>query len=238
VVKVNGEDTVWKRSRNKWNSFDKIRSFSNINNDRFDLYVDSIGYNSFYVIERMYYYLDKEKHKNRYKNLRAKLYITRVNQNKDWIFLLQFITEHLAGDTTDSTKKVKQRKKYSSIGDFVCFDRTYQYFQKEERSSDDDRKYIDLTPKRNNYIQLHQNPMLYERNDKHIFLPTFMFNNNHSISKLPPLSPSIYLKDQNHVNSEINRKRKYEENEHENNSNKKRMTSYGNKGKIIEDEKF
>jgi len=123
-IRIENEDTTWKRSRNKWNSFDKIRTSSQVNNDNFEILWDQGGMNSYYVLERMYYYLDKEKHKNKYNSIRAKLYITRVHQHKDWIFLLQFITEHLTVEEQESSKRLKQKRRKSicsppveSIGD-------------------------------------------------------------------------------------------------------------------------
>jgi len=110
-IRIDNEDTTWKRSRNKWNSFDKIRTTNQINNDNFDILWDQSGLNSYYVLERMYYYLDKEKHKNKFNSIRAKLYITRVHQHKDWIFLLQFITEHLTLEEQESNRRMKQKKK-------------------------------------------------------------------------------------------------------------------------------
>jgi len=38
---------------------------------------------SYYVTERMYYYLDRDKHREKYNNIRAKLYITRLHQVRD-----------------------------------------------------------------------------------------------------------------------------------------------------------
>jgi len=112
-IRIDNEDTTWKRSRNKWNSFDKIRTSTQINNDNFEILWDQSGMNSYYVLERMYYYLDKEKHKNKFNSIRAKLYITRVHQHKDWIFLLQFITEHLTIEEQESSKRLKQKRRKS-----------------------------------------------------------------------------------------------------------------------------
>jgi hypothetical protein len=112
-IRIDNEDTTWKRSRNKWNSFDKIRTTNQINNDNFDILWDQSGLNSYYVLERMYYYLDKEKHKNKFNSIRAKLYITRVHQHGDWIFLLQFITEHLTLEEQESNRRMKQKRKKS-----------------------------------------------------------------------------------------------------------------------------
>jgi len=110
-IRIENEDTTWKRSRNKWNSFDKIRTSNQLNNENFEIMWDQSGMNSYYVLERMYYYLDKEKHKNKFNSIRAKLYVTRVHQNKDWIFLLQFITEHLTLEEQESSKRMKQKRK-------------------------------------------------------------------------------------------------------------------------------
>lgn len=43
----------------------------------------------------MYYYLDKGKYKEKSASTRAKLYITRLQQEGERRFLLQFVVQHL-----------------------------------------------------------------------------------------------------------------------------------------------
>jgi hypothetical protein len=66
---------------NKWNPFEKIKTLDDADSETaFTVMWDRNHSNSFYVTERMYYYLDREKHKDKYKTIRAKLYITRLHQ--------------------------------------------------------------------------------------------------------------------------------------------------------------
>jgi len=37
TVRVGGEDTIWKRSRNKWNPFEKIRTLDGVDNEGFTI---------------------------------------------------------------------------------------------------------------------------------------------------------------------------------------------------------
>eukprot|EP01126_Amoeba_proteus_P062960 TRINITY_DN8628_c0_g1_i16.p1 TRINITY_DN8628_c0_g1~~TRINITY_DN8628_c0_g1_i16.p1 ORF type:complete len:646 (+),score=121.56 TRINITY_DN8628_c0_g1_i16:70-1938(+) len=108
VIKVGEEETVWKRSRNKWNPFEKIKACHKVwidcknysrvqqkgDDANFKITWDKNGLNSYYVTERMYYYLHKEK-SDRLDSLRAKLYITRLHQSGNKCFLLQFLMEQL-----------------------------------------------------------------------------------------------------------------------------------------------
>jgi DNA-directed RNA polymerase subunit N (RpoN/RPB10) len=73
-VRVGDDDTVWKRSRNKWNPFEKIRTIEGVQDSNFSIMWDRTRANSYYVTERMYYYLDKEKHKEKFSGMRGKLY--------------------------------------------------------------------------------------------------------------------------------------------------------------------
>jgi len=116
IVKVGGEETIWKRSRNKWNPFEKIRTLSDVQNAGFTIIWDRYKINSYYLTERMYYYLDREKHKEKYDAIRAKLYITRLHQVGKKVFLLQFIMEKLTDEEIQRqkdiyAKKVKKREK-------------------------------------------------------------------------------------------------------------------------------
>jgi hypothetical protein len=72
----------------------KAGRFDNSQNN-FKISWDKNGLNSYYVTERMYYYLDKDKHKERFKSIRAKLYITRMHQEGPKRFLLQFIMDKM-----------------------------------------------------------------------------------------------------------------------------------------------
>eukprot|EP01122_Echinamoeba_exundans_P004137 TRINITY_DN14150_c0_g1_i1.p1 TRINITY_DN14150_c0_g1~~TRINITY_DN14150_c0_g1_i1.p1 ORF type:complete len:477 (-),score=119.16 TRINITY_DN14150_c0_g1_i1:113-1489(-) len=114
-VRVGDDDTVWKRSRNKWNPFEKIRTIEGVQDSNFSIMWDRTRANSYYVTERMYYYLDKEKHKEKFSGMRGKLYITRMLQKSptDCIFLLQFIVELLSDDQMEviRVKEDKKRKK-------------------------------------------------------------------------------------------------------------------------------
>lgn len=94
TVRIGNDETTWKRSRNKWNPFEKIKTVPGIDNSAdFKVIWDRAHSNSFYVTERMYYYLDREKHRDKFRHLRAKLYITRLQQRAGQSFLLQFIIE-------------------------------------------------------------------------------------------------------------------------------------------------
>jgi len=64
----------------------------------------------------MYYYLDKEKHRDRFHSVRAKLYLTRVHQTKNWNFLLQFVIEHISVEQENS-KKLKQKRRKNIFTD-------------------------------------------------------------------------------------------------------------------------
>jgi hypothetical protein len=93
-VRIGNDETTWKRSRNKWNPFEKIKTVPGMENGNdFKVVWDRAHSNSFYVTERMYYYLDREKHRDKFRSLRAKLYITRLLQRAGQSFLLQFIIE-------------------------------------------------------------------------------------------------------------------------------------------------
>ena len=70
LVKLGVDETVWKRSRNKWNPFEKIRTIANPNETEFAVVWDRNKMNSYYVTEQMYYYLDKEKHREKYTDVR------------------------------------------------------------------------------------------------------------------------------------------------------------------------
>ncbi|XP_049850775.1 uncharacterized protein LOC126323902 isoform X2 [Schistocerca gregaria] len=109
VIKLDGDETVWKRSRNKWNSFDKIKTISDLHTNSEDIEViwDHLHLNSFYITERMYYYLDHEKHKDKLQTLRAKLYITRLQQRTERTLLLQFIMEKIRDDKIKTKKPNK-----------------------------------------------------------------------------------------------------------------------------------
>jgi hypothetical protein len=110
LVKLGVDETVWKRSRNKWNPFEKIRTIANPNETDFAVVWDRNKLNSYYVTERMYYYLDKEKHREKYTDVRAKLYITRLHQKGDRIFLLQFIGERLSDEEQEAQKRMQKQK--------------------------------------------------------------------------------------------------------------------------------
>lgn len=98
-VRIGSEETTWKRSRNKWNPFEKIKTVPGVDNaNDFKVIWDRAHSNSFYVTERMYYYLDRDKHKDKFRHLRAKLYITRLQQRAGQSFLLQFIIERASDD--------------------------------------------------------------------------------------------------------------------------------------------
>lgn len=99
TVRIGNDETTWKRSRNKWNPFEKIKTVPGIDNSAdFKVIWDRAHSNSFYVTERMYYYLDREKHRDKFRHLRAKLYITRLQQRAGQSFLLQFIIERALED--------------------------------------------------------------------------------------------------------------------------------------------
>jgi len=280
TVRINNEKTVWKRSRNKWNSFDKIISF--FNNDKFDLYSDETGPNSYYVIERMYYYLDKEKHKDKFNSIRAKLYITRVNQKKDWIFLLQFITEYITLEDQENNRRLKQKrinKHYAlNIGDINNIDlfnfNTLSRHDEEEINLSRSRSYYsnimdpnsrsrypvyflkpnnNLLPERNleyyNDISSQTSPNSLYVSPKYSYIkpaPLPLISHPGDIlSKLPPLSPSLYLKDfcvsSNETDTKLKQlKRTFYDIEPvaQESCKKRRLNSYGKRGNIIEDEEI
>jgi hypothetical protein len=107
-VRIGGDETTWKRSRNKWNPFEKIKTVPGLESSNdFKVVWDRAHSNSFYVTERMYYYLDREKHRDKFRNLRAKLYITRLLQRTGQSFLLQFIIERAQEEEVESYKAVR-----------------------------------------------------------------------------------------------------------------------------------
>jgi hypothetical protein len=118
VVKVGNEETIWKRSRNKWNPFEKIRTIPSVPQGDFTIVWDRNKLNAYYVTERMYYYLDREKHKNKFSSIRAKLYITRVHQKEEQVFLLQFIMERLSDEEQEQQKKLQKQKEDKRVRNF------------------------------------------------------------------------------------------------------------------------
>eukprot|EP01127_Copromyxa_protea_P013578 TRINITY_DN3679_c0_g1_i2.p1 TRINITY_DN3679_c0_g1~~TRINITY_DN3679_c0_g1_i2.p1 ORF type:complete len:426 (-),score=85.90 TRINITY_DN3679_c0_g1_i2:355-1632(-) len=112
VVNIGSHETIWKRSRNKWNPFEKIRTVSKEteNSSNFKISWDKNGLNSYYVTERMYYYLDKDKHKEKFKSIRAKLYITRMHQEGAKRFLLQFIMDKMTEAEQEQQKRIQKLK--------------------------------------------------------------------------------------------------------------------------------
>lgn len=116
-VLVDGIETAWKRSRNKWNPFEKIKTVPGMEDeDDFTVVRDKSKHTSYYLTERMYYYLDREKYKDKYRTIRAKLYITRVKRKGDPLFLLQFIMERLTEEEIECQrlKEInKQNKNHS-----------------------------------------------------------------------------------------------------------------------------
>lgn len=113
TVIVGGEDTTWKRSRNKWNPFEKIRTVPGMENEEdFTVIRDKSKHASYYHTERMYYYLDRDRFKEKYRTIRAKLYITRLQRKGDPIFLLQFIMERLTEEELE-TQRMKEMSKQS-----------------------------------------------------------------------------------------------------------------------------
>lgn len=109
TVRVGSDETTWKRSRNKWNPFEKIRTVANLEHaNDFKVTWDRPHNQAYYVTERMYYYLDKEKYREKFKSLRAKLYITRVQQRSAQTFLLQFIIERQSDDIVEPIKPREQ----------------------------------------------------------------------------------------------------------------------------------
>jgi hypothetical protein len=105
TVRVGNDETTWKRSRNKWNPFEKIKTLPGADSaNDFKVIWDRAHVNSFYVTERMYYYLDRDKHRDKFRNLRAKLYITRLQQRAGQTFLLQFIMDKIAEEEPEQVK--------------------------------------------------------------------------------------------------------------------------------------
>lgn len=109
LVNVGNEKTVWKRSRNKWNPFEKIKTIPEIGCLDFKVTWDRNHSNSYYITERMYYYLDKEKQTDKFESIRAKLYVTRIQQRNCEDFLLQFIIEKLNDQPNQLEAKIYSR---------------------------------------------------------------------------------------------------------------------------------
>lgn len=108
-VRIGLDETTWKRSRNKWNPFEKIKTVPGMESSNdFKIVWDRAHSNSFYVTERMYYYLDREKHRDKFRNLRAKLYITRLLQRTGQSFLLQFIIERAQEEEYEPLKVARE----------------------------------------------------------------------------------------------------------------------------------
>lgn len=80
--------------------------------DDFTVVRDKSKHTSYYLTERMYYYLDREKYKDKYRTIRAKLYITRVKRKGDPLFLLQFIMERLTEEEIEC-QRLKELSKIS-----------------------------------------------------------------------------------------------------------------------------
>lgn len=80
--------------------------------DDFTVVRDKSKHTSYYLTERMYYYLDREKYKDKYRTIRAKLYITRVKRKGDPLFLLQFIMERLTEEEIEC-QRLKELSKLS-----------------------------------------------------------------------------------------------------------------------------
>jgi len=82
---------------NKWNPFERIKTLDGLSNEQgFTIMWDRSKSNSYYVTERMYYYLDKDKHREKYKSIRAKLYITRLHQLGMGKTLTRYLSLHIS----------------------------------------------------------------------------------------------------------------------------------------------
>jgi len=201
-------------------------------------------------------------------SFRAKLYITRVHQNKEWIFLLQFITEHLTLEEQESTRRMKQKRRKSicnSLEIDVMDDsiRNVYYPINQEQNSNPNPNY--------NLLQ-NQNKMMNNNKNSTIYFPsidqTKMLNKNEYLdpSKLTNLSYqqlfNFYMKDKLFPESQLintsiyqvkqeiedisnsfpvgtgKRKRESGDNDNIPVKKKRRENDSNSKGNVIEDEEI